>query len=47
MDEDLKKNKKIFGHIAFYIYIVYNNSTVKLAIRASSHAFGVKASTEM
>lgn len=27
--------------------IVYNNSTVKLAMRASSHAFGVRVSAEM
>lgn len=26
---------------------MYNNSTVKLALNASSHAFGVRASTEM
>ena len=26
---------------------MYNNSTVKLALSASGHAFGVRASTEM
>ena len=32
--------------VAYFARLVYNNSMVKLVVRASSHAFGVRASTE-